>query len=107
MFPFFGDRPIDTVDQTDIIRAMAPIWISRPETARKVFARVRLIFDWAKAGGHRTGDNPCTLARIGLPKQNAKVQHHAALPYKQLPEFMNSLRLSKAATSSRLGLEFT
>jgi len=35
-FPHFGDRRIDQIDAADVLRALTPIWLDKPETARRV-----------------------------------------------------------------------
>ena len=35
-----------------------PLWSARPETANRLRGRIEAVLDWAKARGHRTGDNP-------------------------------------------------
>jgi integrase len=105
-FPKLGDRPIDAIEQKDCVNVLAPIWTAKPETARRVRQRLKMVFDWAKAHGHRSGDNPLGGIEHGLPKQNDEVEHHAALPYAKIPDFMRSLNASAASVSGRLALEW-
>jgi integrase len=72
------------------------LWEARPETANRLRSRVEAILDWAKARGHRSGDNPAAWDVIGkvLPARRAK-QHHAAMAYKDIPAFMAELRTHK------------
>lgn len=104
--PFFGKKQVDQVDSSDVLKALNPIWISKPETARRVLQRIRTVFDWAKASGHRSGDNPVDGVSKVLPKQNAVGSHHAALPYAKASQFIKKLRTVDAGASSRLALEF-
>ena len=39
-FPVFGDRPVNQVGTPDILKALSPIWLSKPETARRVRQRI-------------------------------------------------------------------
>src|SRR5215471_6045579 len=57
-FPVFGAKPIDLVDSADVLKALSPIWMDKPETVRRVKQRMKTVFDWAKAFGYRMGDNP-------------------------------------------------
>jgi integrase len=70
-----------------------PLWSTRPETANRLRGRIEAVLDWAKARGHRTGDNPAAWEVIGkvLPARGGP-KHHAALPYADIPAFMASLR---------------
>jgi integrase len=68
------------------------------------------VLDWATVRGHRTGDNPARwkghLDQV-LPARGtiAKVEHHAALTYAELPGFMAELR-EREGVAAR-ALEFT
>ena len=105
VFPVFGQKEIDKVESADVMKALTPIWLTKPETARRVMQRVRTVFQWAKASGLRGGDNPVDGVSKVLPKQNAAGSHHAALPYKKVPQFIKDLRASDGNASSRLALE--
>jgi integrase len=105
-FPVFGDRRVDQIDSADVLKALSPIWGSKPGTARRVHRRIRVVFDWAKGVGHRTGDNPVDgLLRV-LPRQNQIAKHHSAMPYADVPAFVCALRESVIAETAKLGLEF-
>jgi integrase len=104
-FPIFGDRQVDQVDGADVLRALTPIWLDKPETARRVRQRIRAVFDWAKGTGHRAGDNPVDgLTRV-LPRQNDAAKHHAAMPYSDLPAFMEALNGTNIGEPTRLALQ--
>ena len=75
IFPVFGDRPVDQVDTADVLKALALIWTTKAETARRIKQRVRTVLDWAKASGYREGDNPADAITRALPKQQARVRH--------------------------------
>jgi integrase len=111
VFPLVGSNPVSTIESPDVLRVLAPIWLTKPETARRVRQRMAFVFDWARAHGHRTGENPCNAARsgAGLPKQPAKPdeeRHFAAMPYADVPSFVEKLRLGPASASVLLALEF-
>ena len=38
-FPFFGDRLVNAIEGPDIRKALLPIWLTKPETARRVRQR--------------------------------------------------------------------
>ncbi len=68
--------------------------------------RVSTIIDYATASGMRSGENPCRLAVLGLPKQTDEVVHFAAVPYSDVPGFIRKLRASNAAEITKLAFEF-
>jgi integrase len=106
VFPHIGTRPIDQVDTPDILKVLTPIWLAKPETARRVRQRISTVLDWAKAAGHRSGDNPVIGVAKGLPKQPDRAIHMAALPYLKVPSFILRLRASDSTEMVRLAFEF-
>jgi integrase len=94
--PNFGDLPVAAIDTALVMKALEAIWSEKPETASRLRGRIESVLDWATARGYRTGENPARW-RGHLDKMvpaRAKVQavqHHAALPYRDLPAFMSSL----------------
>jgi integrase len=106
VFPVLGDRRVDQIETADIHKALSPIWLSRPETARRVRQRVSTILSWAKAAGHRTGDNPVDGVTKGLPRQNEKRTHFTAIPYDDVPQFVRDLQGVNTSQYARLAFEF-
>jgi integrase len=104
--PVLGDLRVDQIDTPAVLKALAPIWLTKPETARRVRQRIGTVLNWAKAAGHRTGDNPVEGVLKGLPKQTEQNGHHTALPYSDVPAFIASLRSSGTSEGSRLAFEF-
>ena len=108
--PVFGTLPVDAVDVALVMKALEPVWSVKPETAGRVRGRIELVLDWAKSRGLRAGENPARwkghLDNL-LPARSkvAKVVHHPALPFDQVPEFMCSLG-DQASIGAR-ALEFT
>lgn len=92
-FPTMGKLPMHVVEQADVLRVLAPIWTEKPETARRVRQRLRTVLDWARAAGHREGVNPVEGVEQGLPKQRDRAAHHAALPWRDLPDLMPRLEV--------------
>jgi Arm DNA-binding domain len=95
--PVIGTLAVQDVDTALIMKILEPLWSTKPETAGRLRGRVEAILDWATVRGYRHGDNPARwrghLDKL-LPARARvrKPQHHAALPYQMLPEFMATLR---------------
>jgi integrase len=104
--PIIGSRPVDQVRTPDVLNVLTPIWLTKPETARRVRQRIKTVLDWAKAAGHRSGENPVDGVARGLPKQTSRPVHHAALPYAQVPAFLQRLGASDNGEMVRLAFEF-
>jgi len=105
-FPIMAEHRVDQIDTPDILRVLSPIWLTKPETARRVRQRLSVVMDWAKAKGYRTGDNPVAGVSKGLPKQQDKDEHHDALPFDHVPAFIEQLRKIDASDTARLAFEF-
>ena len=103
-FPAIGRMPVHTIGQADLLRVLEPIWLTKPETARRVRQRMALIIDWARTAGHVAGANPVDGLEAGLPRQRDKVEHHAALPWKELPALWP--RLEAVSGMGALALRF-
>ena len=107
VFSAFGSKRVDAITSADILAALGPHWLKRPETSRRVLQRVRAVFEWCKAQGYCVGDNPTQGVTKVLPKQRAAKGHHAALPYRELPAFMQTLRDADSGEVIKLAFEFT
>jgi integrase len=80
------------------LRAIEPLWKTKPTTADRTRSRVEQVIDWAVVRGHRPpGTNPARwrghLSQVlPAPRNVAPIAHHAAMPYRELPAFMAKLR---------------
>jgi integrase len=75
-----------------------------------VRGRIERVLDWAKANGHRSGENPAAwrghLAHSLPPRAKVRaVKHHPALSYADLPAFMAALRGREGVAT--MALQFT
>lgn len=102
-FPAFGEVSVSAVDAPAVRDALAQIWLTKPETARRLRQRIRTVIDWAVAKGYREASLPMPVIDKALPKQRVKPKHHAALDHAAAPAFMADLRQSE--TVARLALE--
>jgi integrase len=105
-FPELGSKRVDLISTADVLRVLGPIWLLKPETAKRVRQRLGAVLDWSKAAGFREGENPVDGVHRGLPKQSARPVHHAALAYDEAPQFVRRLRGTEAAENVRLAFEF-
>jgi integrase len=109
-YPFFGSLPVAAIDKTLVLKALIPIWEKKTETASRVRGRIESVLDFAKVSGYRSGDNPASwdgnlVHALPAPSSIAKVEHHAALPYREVPEFLTAL--AKREGIAARALEFT
>ena len=95
--PHIGKLDVDKIEIAHIVEALTPIWTTKTETASRVRGRIESVLAWATVSGFRTGDNPARWKGgldIVLPRPTkiAKVKHHTALPWHDVPAFMPELR---------------
>ena len=103
-FPRIGNRLVSDIEGPVIRDVLAPIWLSKPETARRVRQRIGVVLDWSYAKGFRTTEAPLRSISRGLPRQPKRDRHLAALPFEDVPAFL--LRVREKTTIARLALEF-
>ena len=106
VFPVIGNMRLSAIQPGDVLKVLAPIWTTKPETARRLKQRMKVVFDWAKASGYRPGDNPVDGVTKVLPKVRQAATHHAALPYAHVPAFIKALRAFEANEPTKLAFEF-
>jgi integrase len=108
--PIIGKLSVQAIDTALVLKVLEPIWVAKPETAGRVRGRIEAVLDWATAREYRQGENPARwrghLDKL-LPARAKvrRVEHHAALPYAELPSFLEVLR--KQEGISARALEFT
>jgi len=99
---------MNEITTDNVLKELRPIWSTKPETASRIRGRLEIVLDAAKAAGHRDGPNPALwrghLALL-LPKRRKLARgHHAALPYSEVPAFIQRLRQAKGIGA--MALEF-
>ncbi len=108
-FPIIGDLPINEVDTDHILQILEPIWTKKTETASRLRARIEWVLASATTRKMRLGFNPALWRGhletiLQKPSKVTPVQHHKALPYKEIPEFIKALKEYDSVTA--LALEF-
>jgi integrase len=105
--PVIGDKSVDEISTEDILKILKPIWNTTNETAKRVQGRIENVLDYASARRWRDASNPARwrghLSML-LPKPSKiqKVRHHPAMPYDQVPAFMDELRYKDSSSSYAL-----
>jgi integrase len=97
-YPVIGNVRVADITTAHVLEVLKAenFWSTKPETASRVRQRIEKVIAAADAAASRQRLNPARWEVIGqtLPAKArvAKVEHHAALPWKQIPEFMSRLR---------------
>ena len=101
-------KRVSEIDTDDVLKVLTPIWQSKNETASRLRGRIERVLDFAKVKGWRTGENPALwrghLRNILPKRQKLQRGHLAAMPYEDVPEFVE--RLGKTEAMAARALEF-
>ena len=103
-FPHVGKTPVSEIELNHIKSCLDPIWYTKTETATRVRGRIESVISFAIASGYRAAANPAVwrgfLDQI-YPQPDRLIKnrhqkegvsgHHAALPFKALPDFYKQL----------------
>jgi integrase len=105
--PKFGSVPVGEVDVGMVMKAIDPLWKTKPETAGRVRGRIETVLDWAKARGFRDGENPARwrghMSNLLPARRKVRaVKHHAALPYPEIGTFVADLRSRQGTATAAL-----
>lgn len=95
-----GSKRVDNITAGDITGALAPIWTSKPDMARKVKQRIRTVLNFAHGQGWRPDEAPSRSITVGLPRQ-PKGGNYKAMPYGEVPAFVAKLRADAPTTGKR------
>lgn len=106
VFPLIGSKRVDQIDTPAIQSVLLPIWLTIPETARRIRQRVGAVLDYSHGQGWCAVEAPMRAVSKGLPKQPRKGEHFAAMPYTEVGAFIRLLE-SKGDTIGRLATLFT
>jgi integrase len=96
VLPAIGKLSVREIETRHIVEVLEPIWLSKYETASRIRERLEAILDTAKTAGWREGENPARwrghLQNLLPQPPKRQVQHHPALPYLEIGDFMRELR---------------
>jgi len=107
VYPIMGKVAVRDVSTDLIVAVLQPLWTTKPETASRVRGRVESVLDFARVRGWRDGENPArwkgNLDHI-LPRRSKvrAVEHHAALPWREVGTFMVTLAGQKGMAALAL-----
>ena len=107
--PVIGKVALRDIDVAMVRRILEPIWTTKNETASRVRGRIESIIDWGITMGYRSAANPARWKGhlehlLAQPSKVARRTRQPALPYADMPAFMQALR--KQHNTSARALEF-
>ena len=91
IFPALGAMPVEDINQRDIQRALKPVWLKMPDTARKAIARLSIVIKYAAAAGLDVDMQATMKAKALLGAQGDLQKHIASVPWQEVPTFYKSL----------------
>jgi integrase len=102
--------PIATITPNMVQSALTPLWERAPAQGRRTLAMWTRVMDYAKAKGLRVGDNPaawrgCHEYRFPRRRSTDK-RHYVAMPYEEVPNLIQLLRIRQARSKTAIALEF-
>jgi integrase len=91
VFDEIGAKRIDTIDSVQVLKVLEPVWLDKPDTARRILQRIGTVLDYAHIKGMIPEEVSLRSVTRGLPRQTRQVTHRAAMPYTDVPAFLQKL----------------
>lgn len=91
VFDEIGAKRIDSIDSVQVLKVLEPIWLEKPDTARRILQRIGTVLDYAHIKGMIPAEISLRSVTRGLPRQTQQVTHRAAMPYADVPAFLQTL----------------
>jgi integrase len=106
VFPRIGDRSVSDITHAAVLAILEPIWFDKPETAKRVLQRLEAVFKSSILRGQREKASPCIGIAQELGRDHRDIQHHRALPYAEVPAFIQALRSCQSNSVTKLAFEW-
>lgn len=91
ILPKLGKVPVEDLDQRDIRDALAPIWHTKADTARKAANRLNIVLQHSAALGLEVDLQAVAKAKALLGKTRHEPKNIPAMPWLEVPAFYASL----------------
>lgn len=94
--PVIGDKPLVQITCEDVLGILNPIWTEKTETAANLQRYINAVFVYAQSLGKFSGKNPAAWQGnldqfLPAPSKVKMVEHHAAMPWKDVPDLFDNL----------------
>jgi integrase len=103
-------KSVAHVDSNMVEDAIRPLWAKAPKQAKRTARMWKRVFAYAIHKKFYTGDNPAiwegNLSNVFPKSKDTNRNHHAAMPYQQVPRFMRELRQHQNRSTAAVALEF-
>jgi integrase len=107
-YPIIGNMMAADITMRDVLSVLnqetkvteaekGKLWYVKTETAKRLLGRIKTVLDYATVNEYRSGTNPAQWTgylstQLPSPKKLQKVEHHPAVPYQMIGDFMSKLR---------------
>jgi integrase len=97
-YPMIGDKPVEEITAGQIVEVLEPLFKRIPTTAQRLQQRIEKVLAWCIVRGHRKNqENPARWRShlseaIPAARRKPVAKHHKAMPYKDMPQFMQKIR---------------
>ena len=104
--PTLGAMPVDRIERSDVLAVLKPIWSTKPETARRVRQRVKVVFGYCQAHGYIENNPAGDAINAALPSMRRTQQHFRSMPHLEVSDALKVVDAGGAALASKLCLRF-
>ena len=98
VMPYFHKLSVNEITTRLVLYVLQPIWMTKPETAYRIRARIERVLSYATIVNYRGGNNPARwrghLEEL-LPKPLKSTWHHPSMPYQEIGAFFRLLNAEK------------
>jgi len=114
-YPIIGNMFVSDISMRDVLSVLnqetsvtktekGKLWYVKTETAKRLLGRIKTVLDYATVNEYRTGTNPAQWigylsTQLPSPKKLQKVEHHPAVPYQMIGDFMSKLRKNESISA--------
>ena len=117
-FPIIGHMLVSDITMPDVRKVLeqettvdenssGKLWYIKTETAKRLLGRIKTVLDYATVNEYRSGNNPAQWTgylstQLPSPRKLQKKEHHPAIPYQQMGDFISKLRRNKSISAKAL-----
>ena len=106
-FPIIGHREVSALKASDFADVLRPICLDKPETASRVRQRCDTVMKWCAARDHIVASPVAVVSKLlaRQPGKRERVEHHPALPWREIPGFVQSVLRPQSGSVGKQALE--
>ena len=117
-YPIIGNMLVSDIVMRDVRNVLeqetvvdkdtkGKLWFVKTETAKRLLGRIKSVLDYATVNEYRSGTNPAQWTghlstQLPSPKKLQIKEHHPAVPYQQMGDFMSKLRSNPSISAKAL-----